>query len=187
MKHIKLFENYLDKYRIEYICKEYDIKNYTINQDGTVDVDGNVNLYYCELTRLPHIQFGKVTGNFDCGHNKLISLDGSPREVGGDFNCDHNKLRFLEGGPITVGGDFNCAHNDLVTLDGSPKEIGGNFECFINPIHDIYKLFGDYKTYQDSLDYNYLRISHIVKSRFKEALDEIGKELPEKIEGYKYI
>jgi hypothetical protein len=39
----------------------------------------------------------------------------------------------------------------------------------------------------DSLDYNYLRGTNIVKSRFQEALDEAGKKMPNKIEGYKYI
>ena len=51
----------------------------------------------------------------------------------------------------------------------------------------MFNLFGNYKEYQDSLDYNYLRGTDIVKLRLKEALEEIGVELPEKIEGYNYI
>jgi hypothetical protein len=39
----------------------------------------------------------------------------------------------------------------------------------------------------DSLDYNYLRKTDIVKSRFQEALDEQGIKMPNKIEGYNYI
>jgi hypothetical protein len=39
----------------------------------------------------------------------------------------------------------------------------------------------------DSLDYNYLRGTDIVKSRFEEALVEIKINMPEKIEGYNYI
>jgi len=39
----------------------------------------------------------------------------------------------------------------------------------------------------DSLDYNYLRGTDVVKSRFEEALVEIGKKMPEKIKGYNYI
>jgi len=39
----------------------------------------------------------------------------------------------------------------------------------------------------DSLDYSYLRGTDIVKSRFKEALDEVGIKMPEKIKGYNYI
>jgi hypothetical protein len=39
----------------------------------------------------------------------------------------------------------------------------------------------------DSLDYSYLRGTTIIKWRFKEALEEIGMDLPESIPGYKYI
>jgi hypothetical protein len=38
-----------------------------------------------------------------------------------------------------------------------------------------------------SLDYNYLRGNDIVKIRFKEACEEAGIEIPEKIEGYNWI
>jgi len=30
---------------IDEICRKYDIRNYTINDDGTIDVDGYVDLY----------------------------------------------------------------------------------------------------------------------------------------------
>jgi hypothetical protein len=39
----------------------------------------------------------------------------------------------------------------------------------------------------DSLDHFYLRGTDIIKSRFKQALDEIGLKVPKSIEGYKYI
>ena len=39
----------------------------------------------------------------------------------------------------------------------------------------------------DSLDYNYLRGTNIVKSRFQEALDELNIEMPNKINGYNWI
>ena len=243
-----LFESFND---IETTCKKYNIKNYTINPDGTVDVNGDVELYGKGLTKLP-LKFGKVTGNFYCNNNQLITLEGSPREVGGYFNCSYNynqlttlegspkevgggfycnnnQLITLEGGPRSVGGDFGCSSNQLTTLEGSPKEVGGNFycidnqlitleggprevggnfycidnqlitleggprevggnfDCSDNPIYSVYKLFPDYKSFMDSLDYNYLRGTDIVKSRFQESLDEVGIKLPKKIEGYNYI
>ncbi len=230
MKHLRSFKTA----SIEQICEDYRIINYTINPDGTVDVDGDVNLFNM-LTKLP-VKFGKVHGGFYCANNYLISLEGCPYEVGGDFNCHGNQLtsldgcpsyicdgfdcsnnhlsslkggpkevggdfycgnnglKTLEGGPTEVGGDFCCSYNQLETLEGGPIEVGGDFYCDHNLISPIYNLFGSYKKYQDSLDYNYLRGTNIIKSRFEEALEEIGKTLPKNLasldyrgKGYNYI
>jgi hypothetical protein len=48
-------------------------------------------------------------------------------------------------------------------------------------------IFPNFKSFIDSLDYGYLRGNNIVKSRFKEACDEIGIKMPEEIKGYNYI
>ena len=185
MKHLQIFENFSD---IDVICKKHGIRihgNYTINSDGTIDVDGDVILSD-RLTKLP-LKFGRVTGDFICSYNQLVSLRGCPTEVGGDFDCMDNKLVSLEGGPTEVGGGFNCSYNKLVSLEGGPYSVGGGFNCSNNPISVIYNLFGSLKEFQDSLDYNYLRGTNIVKSRFVEALEEIGKTLPRNIKGYNYI
>ena len=110
---------------ISSICKQYNIKNYTINDDGTIDVDGNVDLYYMELTELPLI-FNKVTGYFDCSRNKLTSLKGSPVWVGGSFSCANNKLLSLEFSPDYVDRDFWCRYNKL-TDNYCIAEIGNDF------------------------------------------------------------
>jgi hypothetical protein len=183
MKHLKLFENFNN---IDSICKKFGITNYTINSDGLVDVNGDVDLSSESLTKLP-LKFGKVTGYFDCYDNQLTTLEGGPKEVGGNFNCRDNKLATLEGSPREVGGDFYCNNNNLTSLEGGPREVGGGFYCGDNPIYSIYKLFPNHKSYMDSLDYSYLRGTDIVKSRFQESLDEVGIKLPNKIDGYKYI
>jgi hypothetical protein len=77
-----------------------------------VDVLGTVNLDHKGLTRLP-FAFGKVGGNFWCSGNRLVSLEGAPREVGGDFGCSDNRLTSLEGAPTEVGGDFGCSADGL--------------------------------------------------------------------------
>ena len=110
---------------ISLICEKYNITNYTINDDGSIDVNGNVDLYYMELTELPLI-FNKVTGWFDCGRNNLTSLKGSPVWVGGNFNCNYNRLPSLEFSPDYVGGWFSCEYNDL-TDNYCDTEIGGGF------------------------------------------------------------
>ena len=55
------------------------------------------------------------------------------------------------------------------------------------PIWAIYELFPDHKSFIDSQDYNYLRGRNIDKRRFKEALDEIGIDIPKRIKGWKWI
>jgi hypothetical protein len=134
MKHLKLFESFED---IDSICKEYRIENYTINPDGTVDVDGDINIYFARrgemLTKIP-LKFGRVSGNFDCMNNRLTTLEGSPSYVGGTFFCSYNKLTTLEGAPESVGGNFHCSDNQLITLEGGPKRVGGHFNCSDNQL-----------------------------------------------------
>jgi len=76
---------------IKVICKLYNIVNYTINHDGSIDVDGDVNLYNKRLTKIP-IKFNKVTGYFTCCDNEITSLEGCPNYVGDNFSCVANKL-----------------------------------------------------------------------------------------------
>jgi hypothetical protein len=123
---------------IEEICKQYNILNYTINSDGSIDVDGDVWIASWsrnknEINKLP-LKFNKVTGNFSCTWNKLTSLDGAPNYVDGHFSCNHNQLTSLEGCPKEVGGYFDCNNNQLTSLDGCPNYVGGNFHCFGNPL-----------------------------------------------------
>jgi hypothetical protein len=113
---------------IDEICRKYGITNYIINDDGTIDVNGNVNLYFIRLGELP-LRFNKVNGFFNCYDSKLNTLKGSPRWVGRDFNCGYNNLTSLEFSPEYVGGRFVCSNNDLTDLMGSPKEVGGDFYC----------------------------------------------------------
>lgn len=121
---------------IEVWLEKHGVDNYAINDDMTVDVKGSVNLYDFDLTALP-VQFGIVSGDFDCSENKLKSLTGSPRTVSGSFSCAHNLLEDLKGGPTTIGEDMNCQRNRLFTLDGAPKVIGDTLYCVDNPLAEI--------------------------------------------------
>ena len=67
------------------------------------------------------INFGKITGNFDCYGLDLISLKGAPQKVGGYFRCFKNQLTSLEGAPQEVGSDFACNSNKLTSLKGAPQ------------------------------------------------------------------
>ncbi len=133
---IKLFEQFKNEQEIHDICKNYTIKNYTINSDGSIDVDGDVNLMSFSFENLP-LKFNKVSGSFDCSDNKLTSLIGSPKEVGGDFYCYNNQLTSLIGSPKEVGGGFDCYNNQLTSLEGSPERVGGFFYCNYNQLTSL--------------------------------------------------
>jgi len=91
---------------------EMNIIDYIINDDLTIDVKRDVDLYYKNLSSFPeYIKFNKVEGGFYCSYNQLTSLEGSPSSVGGSFLCDNNQLTSLEGGPSSVGGTFFCRNN----------------------------------------------------------------------------
>ena len=110
---------------ISLICEQYNIINYTVNPDGSIDVDGDVDLSFNDLTELP-LRFNKVTGNFNCGVNNLTSLKGSPKWVGGYFSCSYNRLHSLEFSPDYVGSYFSC-RCEYLTNNYCESEIGGKF------------------------------------------------------------
>ena len=116
----------------------YEIENYTINDDLTIDVNGNVDLTHQSLTYFPSfIKFNKVSGYFYCYNNQLISLEGCPIKVGGYFSCSYNQLTSLEGCPVTVGGGYYCGNNKLTSLEGCPITVGDNFSCSNNMLTSL--------------------------------------------------
>ena len=122
----------LDKEKLKFVID--DIKRRaSLNEDGTYDVEGDVDLHAMNLIKLP-MKFGKVSGDFLCDTNQLTTLDGSPIKVEEMFNCEGNKLTSLEGCPKFVGRGFNCGYNNLTSLEEGPKEVGGYFYCSNNPI-----------------------------------------------------
>ncbi len=106
---------------------------YTINDDGSIDVEGDVDLSREKLTKIP-FSFGKVSGNFKCTDNQLTSLEGAPNTVGGNFSCYFNQLTSLKGAPNTVGDNFYCTNNKLTSLEGAPNNVGGGFLCYNNQL-----------------------------------------------------
>jgi len=116
------------KFRIEQWLKEMEVKNWTINEDFTIDVEGHTDLGECGLIEFPpYIKFGKISGYFTCHNNRLISLKGGPKYVAGDFCCSINNLSSPEGCPSYVGGDFYCE---------------GNIEIFDDDIEKLCKVEG---------------------------------------------
>lgn len=149
MKYLKIFEDFQSRYTWQSnselkkkIEKELldkwniNIENFTINNDLTVDVDGDVNLYDRTITKLP-FKFGKVTGNFSISESRLETLEGCPYEIGGNFNCWDCNLTSLEFSPLEIGAYMDCSGNKLTSLKGMPLEIGSDFDCYHNKIKEL--------------------------------------------------
>lgn len=113
-----------DKKKIEAWLQSMNIQNYIINEDLTIDVNGNVNIEQKNLHQIP-VQFNIVKGNFSCNANKLTSLKGAPIEVYGDFDCYHNNLENLLYLPKIITGIFEYFSNPNIDLpeDLTVKEV----------------------------------------------------------------
>ena len=152
-----------------------------IPQTNRYDYDGDLNKNDLSILVSEDkdgfiINFGKVTGDFNCSdlglkslkgapqevgksfwcfRNKLTSLEGAPKEVGGFFNCSDNQLTSLEGAPKKVGGEFNCSYNQLTSLEGAPKKVGGGFYCYNNQLISLkgapQTVGGDFSCYKNQL------------------------------------
>ena len=153
---------------------------YTINEDGSIDVDGNVELGHRNLTKIP-FKFRHIHGSFYCYNNRLTSLEGAPINVGGVFDCGYNELTSLDGAPINVGGNFYCSNNQLTSLEGAPNSVGGYFNCYSNPNLPYSELFkivdkvkGDiyYSSYWTPEDKYKIRRDRDIKNVLKD--DELG-------------
>ena len=153
---------------------------YTINEDGSIDVDGDVNLYNKNLTKIP-FKFRNVSGYFSCNNNQLTSLEGAPSSVGGCFYCHNNQLISLKGAPSSVGDFFYCDNNQLTSLEGAPSSVGGEFYCFNNsnlPYSELFKIVDNVKDdiyYSSDItpkDKDKIRRDRDVKNVLKD--DELG-------------
>ena len=136
----------IDKERKNYKEKESNHVKYKLklnpqtnryDYDGDLDRDALNILFVSEDKDGFTINFGKVTGNFNCSALDLTSLKGSPQEVGGNFYCSYNYLTSLEGAPQEVGRNFNCNYNKLTSLEGAPQKVGGDFECQSNQLSSL--------------------------------------------------
>ena len=206
MTHLKLFESFKEE-EIHAICKEYRIENYTINEDGSIDVEWCILInrklnklplkfrnilddFVCSFNELTSLEGcpKSVGGGFNCRCNELTSLDGCPEKVRGNFDCDNNQLSSLEGCSKFIGGHFDCTNNKITTFEQLPFSIGGYFHCAGNPINEIWELFKDYSKIEFLNDCDAIREPNIIiLDRLNFFLEEIGKPTVTKVKGYKCI
>ena len=89
-----------DKKFIQEWLDYYEIKNYTIQDDGTVDVDGNVYIHGRKLTDIM-VKFGKVTGDFIIIKTELSNMNNLPTDCP-HIVLDDNNIRTIKNIP------YNC-------------------------------------------------------------------------------
>ena len=88
--------------------KKMQITNYTIQPNGIVDVDDDVDISLRHLTHIP-CQFGKVNGKFEC------SFRNFPSDIGGFLSCSslpnltsfHNIHKIVK----SISEEFLCDDN----------------------------------------------------------------------------
>lgn len=140
----------------------------------------------------------EVGSNFYCGGTGITDLKGAPRMVGG-FNCQECELlTSLEGLPKIIGSDLRMPRFASINFENCPNLIfptdlrdcqlvldnGNEFKG--TPLHIFQTIFDSLKTFQESLDYNYIGGLMEVNGemrptinlfKFQEALDEFGIEI----------
>ena len=159
------------KEEIEEWLNKMEITNYIINEDLTVDVNGNVTLEGEKFEYFP-VKFRKVSGKFNSSYcEKITSLEGCPSKVGDDFLCSRNQLVDVKGFPLNIRG--------YISIEG--------------PVKEIFKLFPVYrwKEVPEYLnEYNVIRDGRkVILQALEVVYDELSLEVPENIEikGYEII
>lgn len=159
MRYLRNFNESLETKNIEQALidltfEENILDRCTINQDGTVDVQGD--LVVCDTVQKLPVKFGVVTGHFSARHIPLTTLEGCP-DYCQSFDCSSSYIKTLVGGPKHVQNDYEClgtpitdlvgspeivrdmnvSRTDLKSLKGAPKQILNNFYCSATYITDL--------------------------------------------------
>lgn len=96
------------------------IRNYIINDDMTIDVNEDVDIYQYKDNELPdYIQFGTINGDFTISKSNISTLRGCPHTVNGWFYCqDNNNLKNLDYGPTHTHSYCVSRCSNIETLRG---------------------------------------------------------------------
>ncbi len=159
---------------IKHNCKYYQIENYSINDDGSIDVDGDVILSNYNLFYLP-LRFNRVTGSFVCSSTNLITLKGAPKYVGQEFAVNANKLKTLEHFPIEVGLRVRYCNSLL------PRQLNDMIWALnLNDLLVFIKYYQHYDVFEYSKDDTVLKggtIVNVNKDNYNLLLQEIKEGL----------
>jgi hypothetical protein len=132
--------------------KKFVSGSWEIDENNSVTIEGDLDCargLWPDQKELPRLNIERISGNFDCSNNGLVSLVNSPKHVGGSFRCSGNKLTSLVGSPLTVGSNFDCMYNRIKTLEGCTNKIPGSFIADFNELESLEYgpsiVLGDYR------------------------------------------
>lgn len=133
----------VDHTPIKYFLNTNYITNYTIEEDGTVNVNGNVVLdnLGSKFPELP-VQFGEVTGDFTTIDVAFRSFKGFPKKVGGHFVIKKQiSVQDYTGAPTHIGGMGLMKAVKAQSLQGFPEYIAKHAEFAVSgDKHDITRI-----------------------------------------------
>ncbi len=136
----------INKELIELFCEEFNIKNYYINDDYSINVYQNVVLDNFIGDELP-IKFNKVIGYFSCNKSNIKSFKNFPNFIEENIYLQGNIIENFHGFPKKVKGRIFLWGSTIKSLDG--------YNCSLKT------LFCDYKE------------KIIRKSKIKNIIDNI--------------
>lgn len=123
--------------KIEKILLDYGVHKFIINDDATVDIDGDLDLWPHGSPFSMHFEsffkFGMVNGDFNAAGIGLNTLKGLPNWVSGNYYVNKNYLTSLKHLPKYIGGDLYIHHNKLESFDLDDTFIGGEIYAWSNP------------------------------------------------------
>lgn len=97
----------------------------SIDEDGTINISGNLNLDFCRYESLP-IKFGTVTEDLINHDSKLKYLWNFPKRVEGSVEMTGSNIKSLSGCPEWIGEHLFVGGTKITSLKGIAKYIGGN-------------------------------------------------------------
>lgn len=161
---------------IEEVLNKYNIKNYTINKDGSVNLTSDVSFFNKDIDKIP-FNIKSSTGIIDFSYNNLTSLEGCP-EVAHSIFFSRNKIKEIDCVPMESkllslsnneieelnfpegfnSGEIILRHNKIYDLKGIPSSFNGKIFLQYNPIDALFKS-------KDGSDVNTFNSLNIIKGK----------------------
>ncbi len=107
----------INKELIELFCEEFNIKNYYINENYSINVYQNVVLDNFIGDELP-IKFNKVIGYFSCNKSNIKSFKNFPNFIEENIYLQGNIIENFHGFPKKVKGRIFLWGSTIKSLDG---------------------------------------------------------------------